>query len=332
MTMGALLPWQEKNWRQLRDYIDQNRVPQALLITGRAGIGIDKLAKQLAFSLLCSARTTDGLHCGNCRSCLLVAAGNHPDFIEIAPEEEKKVIAIAQIRGVIADTALMPQYEEFRVVVINPADLLNTAACNAFLKCLEEPSARTVFILVSDRPVKLPATIRSRCQKLLVVAPDAKQLAAWYAENRPGEIPKTVVQLFNSGVLAYDQLLNDALLNTRIDCFQDWQAIAKMRSYPAIVAEKWDNLPKNDLLNWLLSWVADSIKYQYCENAILCANPDLSVDLQKLSAKLNLKALYALYDKILLCKQQIDGQLNFQNMLEDLLVSWQEKNRSSVHG
>ena len=180
---NKLLPWQEGNWRQLYGYIRQNRLPQALLISGNKGIGKTALARHFAHSLLCLQSGPEGFCCGTCRYCSLLEAGSHPDFLEVTPEEEKKSITINQIRAVIGDTFLKPQYDQQRVVIIHPADTLTVPAANAFLKCLEEPAERTVFILLTEKPSKLPATIISRCQHIIAQPPTTELLCQWLKLN-----------------------------------------------------------------------------------------------------------------------------------------------------
>lgn len=172
MTLpNRLLPWQQQNWAHLCSYIAQKRIPQALLITGNKGLGKQQLADQFAVALLCATPQSDGTACGRCSSCLLVNADTHPDLIHIQPDEPGKGITIGQIRSLIIRLALKPQFEAYRVVIINPAEMMNNAAANAFLKCLEEPTERTAIILITEKPAKLPATIVSRCQKLAIATP-----------------------------------------------------------------------------------------------------------------------------------------------------------------
>ena len=77
----SVLPWLQPHWHHLCDYSSQNRVPQALLISGNKGLGKLQLATQYAASLLCANPQPNGLACTHCNSCLLFKAQTHPDFI-----------------------------------------------------------------------------------------------------------------------------------------------------------------------------------------------------------------------------------------------------------
>ncbi|MEQ1739445.1 MAG: DNA polymerase III subunit delta' [Methyloglobulus sp.] len=324
-----ILPWQKRSWDLLCSYIKQDRVPQALLMTGTNGLGKHRLAKQFARSLLCTNRQDDGLCCGHCNSCLLIKADTHPDLKHIKPDEEKKTISINQIRQVVTDTYLKPQFEAYRVIIISPADVMTGQAANAFLKCLEEPTERTVFILITDKPNKLPATIISRCQKLSVTLPEKKILHEWLKEQGIHNNQDTLINLVQGSILTTQQLSNNDLLKQRTDCFDDWVAIAKHTNHPAIISEKWQKLPETELLNWLISWVTDLIKYACLINPRQLCNQDMANSLQELAQRLDLKRLYGLYDRLLINRRLLGTQINSQIMIEEILVQWQQLNGRS---
>jgi len=327
------LPWQQHQWEHLRSYIAQERIPQALLITGNKGLGKQQLARQFAVALLCATPKADGTACEHCSSCLLVNADTHPDFIRVQPEEEGKGIGIGQIRSLITRLTLKPQFDTYRVVIINPADKMNNAAANAFLKCLEEPTERTSIILISEKPAKLPATIISRCQKLAIPTPDKETVVDWLAETLRCDdtMNKTLhcnVSLAQGAPLLALDYANDKTLALRNDCFEAWMAIAKQRKSPVIVAEDWHKLPAASLIFWLTSWTIDLIKCFYHTQVENLYNPDLNAPLQELSKRLELKGLYKLYDLLLLGRQRLDTQINKQLLFEEILIQWHELNRS----
>ena len=325
-AINAILPWQQKNWDLLCSYSKQGRIPQALLITGASGLGKHSLANQFAYSLLCSSLQDNGPCCGHCNSCLLIKANTHPDLIHIKPDEEKTTISINQIRQVVSDTYLKPQFEAYRVVIISPADVMTAQAANAFLKCLEEPTERTVFILIADKPHKLPATIISRCQKLSVMLPDRQMLYGWLKGQGIHNNQETLLNLVRGSILTMQQITNNDLLRQRTDCFNDWLTLAKHASHPTIVSEKWQKLPDTELINWLISWIVDLIKCTRHINHEQLCNQDMAKSLQELAQQLNLKRLYGLYDRALTSRRQLGTQVNFQMMLEEILVQWQELN------
>ncbi|MDD5268890.1 MAG: DNA polymerase III subunit delta' [Methylococcales bacterium] len=329
----SVLPWQQQNWVHLCDYRRQNRVPQALLITGNKGLGKQRLADQFAFSLLCTGPQASGLNCGHCDSCLLLNAGTHPDFLQIQPEEPGKAITIGQIRSLLTRLTLKPQFESYRVVIVKPADLMNNASANAFLKCLEEPAERTVILLITDKPARLTATIVSRCQKLAVVKPDKEMFFAWLKQQNQEILHDNAAALYGlaqgSPLLALEYA-NEGTLTLRDGCFKAWMDIAKHRRHPVIIAEDWHKLPEQPLIFWITSWVIDTIKCYYPIMADRLYNPDLKEPLQELSQQLELKGLYKLYDLLLVSRQRLNTQINKQTMFEEILIKWFEINMGRI--
>ncbi|MEI6067004.1 MAG: DNA polymerase III subunit delta' [Methylococcaceae bacterium] len=327
----SVLPWQQPNWARLCEYRAQNRVPQALLISGNKGLGKQHLAQQFAFSLLCVKPQDNGLRCGHCDRCLLLNAQTHPDFIEIGPEEPGKTITIGQIRSLVTRLTLKPQFESWRVVIVSPADLMNKAAANAFLKCLEEPTERTVILLVTDKPAHLPATIMSRCQKLAVARPDKATVVTWLKQQNTEISQDNAMTLYGlaegSPLLALDYA-RDGTLALRNDCFKAWMDIAKQRRHPVIIAEDWYKLPESSLIFWITSWIMDMIKCRYPIKSDWLYNPDLIESLQELSSQLELKELYKLYDLMLVNRQRLNTQINKQTLFEEILIKWFELNPS----
>ncbi|MFU8788046.1 MAG: DNA polymerase III subunit delta' [Methylobacter sp.] len=325
------LPWQQQQWAHLRSYIAQQRIPQALLITGNKGLGKQQLANQFAFALFCATPQNDSTACGHCSSCLLVKAETHPDFIEVQPEEAGKGIGIDQIRDLVTRLTLKPQFDTYRVVIINPADKMSNAAANAFLKCLEEPTERTTLILISEKPAKLPATIISRCQKLALTTPDKTTVADWLADTLAADVAtlQCNIALAQGAPLLALAYGSDETLSSRNGCFKAWQAIAKRLASPVMVAEDWQKLAPAPLLFWMTSWVIDLIRQAYHPRIENLYNPDLQEALQELAQRLELKGLYKLYDLLLASRQRLDTSINKQLMFEEILIQWHELNRSN---
>lgn len=322
------LPWQQAHWAHLHSYILQQRIPQALLITGSKGLGKLQLAEQFAFALLCEQPQADSHGCGQCHSCLLLKAQTHPDFMLVQPEEGKTTIAIDQIRVLITKLNLKPQFERYRVVILNPADKMNNASANAFLKCLEEPNERTVILLITDRQTKLPATILSRCQKIAISQPNKATVLTWLQTQGIQDDANVLLGLAQGAPLLALDYAKQGLVAMRNECFQQWLAIAKRQSHPILITEQWLKLPEGPLLFWLTSWVVDLIKCTYHSHADNLYNSDLYSSLQSLAQQVELKGLYQLYDLLLLSRARLETQINKQSLFEEILITWSELNRS----
>lgn len=171
-------------WRGLQER--RQRLPHALLLIGQKGLGKFELARLFAASLLCERPQPDGRACGACLACNWYAQGNHPDFRLLQPEamaeeadaeEGKKKasqqITIDQVRGLDDFLNVGTHRAGLRIILVNPAEAMNRSTANALLKTLEEPASGTLFLLVSNEPLRLLPTIRSRCQAVPVPVPQA---------------------------------------------------------------------------------------------------------------------------------------------------------------
>ncbi len=329
--MNALLksfPWLQPGWAQLSHYIDQQRIPQALLITGTQGMAKRQLAECFAQSLMCSEVRDDGSFCGECHSCHLFSAGTHPDYFLLEADDDSQVIKIDSIRKLLAKLVLKPQFEAQRMVLIDPADAFNTSSANAFLKFLEEPSERTRFVLLTDKPYKLPATIRSRCQKIMLQAASHGQLQDWLQEQGIDNNVDLLLRLSKGSPLLARELGEQTVIDFRKTSFKHWLSIAQGKTSVVTVAEQWQSLPMKEmerLLLWMIGWVMDNIKLSYGGQHNL-VNIDLVTDLQEYADKLDLQELYKFYDFLLLSRQRLETQLNKQLLFEDILIQWQAVN------
>jgi DNA polymerase III subunit delta' len=328
MTLqNELLPWLQHPWERLSQYLTQQRIPQALLIHSPKGLGKKQIATRFTFSLLCTDRQINNLHCGHCPSCLLLKAHTHPDFLLIEPEEPGKNITIGQIRSLLTQLMLKPQYEAYRVVVIALAEQMNNAAFNAFLKCLEEPNERTIIVLLSEQPNRLPATIISRCQKLRIAKPDQDTFFSWLQQHNINDNLELLDGLSQRAPLLAQSYANEAIFVLRNQCFNDWMLVTKQQNTPVLLAEQWLKLPELPLLFWMTSWVIDLVKCFYQAKRQDLFNPDLYETLQELAQQLELKRIFQLYDLLLVTKERLTTQLNKQAIFEEILIFWFELNQ-----
>mgnify|MGYP006270498699 CR=1 FL=1 len=155
----------DESKKLVRTLIASGKMPHGILLHGPRGIGKRLFAENLAWGLICGfdpARPDDIQHNPDSKLAPVMAHGAHAGFGVLMPE--KSVIRVQDVREQIAQLALAS--EGWRVVVVDAADDMTSAAANALLKTLEEPLGHTLLILISHAPSKLLPTIISRCRKV----------------------------------------------------------------------------------------------------------------------------------------------------------------------
>ena len=143
------------------------KIPQPLshayIITGGNAASRCDFARTLAKAYVCGGAQPP---CQHCLACEKVAAGIHPDVVEVAPAEGKREIVAEQTRGLRSDVYIRPNEAERKVYLIDPADAMNATAQNTLLKVLEDGPHYAAFLLLADQTGGLLETIRSRCETL----------------------------------------------------------------------------------------------------------------------------------------------------------------------
>ena len=157
---------QNIQWQLLKKSVELEKTPHALLFYGQNSIGKKTLALELIKLLNCQAphQGPGGGPCQKCRSCQDIAKNVHPDLFIIEPQG--KEIKISQIRELHSHLSLRAYSAPFKAVIIDQAHCLNQEAQSAFLKLLEEPKGKTIFILITEYPEMLLPTVLSRVERL----------------------------------------------------------------------------------------------------------------------------------------------------------------------
>lgn len=202
---GLPLPWLHG---PLREALATQR-GHALLLHGAQGVGQFELALALAQAWLCEDASEAGA-CGRCASCRLVQAHSHPDLLVLLPEalrealgwsasgdeaetggaddkagkrKPSKEIRVDDVRRAIGFAQTTSARGRGKVVVLHPAELMNSVSANALLKTLEEPPGAARLLLSCAAPDLLLPTIRSRCQAVAMPLPEPRVATQWLGEQ-----------------------------------------------------------------------------------------------------------------------------------------------------
>ena len=171
--------WLREPAHRFSKLVAADRVPHALIIHGPKGWGQDVLASYLALSLLHDDAESDAR---------LVA---HPDLRWFEPESA--VLKVDQVREACLFMSQKARFGLAKIAVFNQAECMNLSAGNALLKTLEEPGERSYIFLVTHSPQRLPATVRSRCQRIQSCESDVGSVGTWresqgYGSDATGQL------------------------------------------------------------------------------------------------------------------------------------------------
>lgn len=167
--------------KELIELRQRNRLPHALLLSAPYGFALNANTHAIAKSLLCEESVLGG--CNSCKACALVGSDTHGDYQRLAPLEGKSSIGVDQVRAACDFIAQTAAYGDLKVLVVEAADKMTTAAANALLKTLEEPQGTSIILLTAQFSWALPATIRSRCQQRILNPPSETELQGYLLEH-----------------------------------------------------------------------------------------------------------------------------------------------------
>jgi len=255
---ATTLPWLAPARARLAAAHRRQRLPPALLVLAPPGLGAEALAAWIGALALCDAAQAP---CGRCGSCRLLAADTHPDLTRVLLEEDAKQIKVDQIRALIEALELSSYRAGFKVGIVESAEALNVSAANAFLKSLEEPTPRTLFMLIARPSHSLPATIVSRCQRLVLRPPEEASARAWLAAERPAVGSwDTALALAGGAPLRALELEAAGIEGLGEDMRKSLKALASGTADIAALADRWVRSDPVLRLMWLENWITTRVR------------------------------------------------------------------------
>jgi DNA polymerase-3 subunit delta' len=316
-------PWQDSLWQQLAG---RKQHAHAYLLHGPAGIGKRALAERLMASLLCQRPTAHDA-CGECKSCLLLKAGSHPDNYILEPEEADKAIKVDQVRDLVSFVVQTSQMGGRKVVLIEPVESMNVNAANALLKSLEEPSGDTVLLLVSHQTSRLLPTIKSRCVQQACPLPSEAMSLAWLAKALPDCAEEERIELLTLAAgspLAAVNLQAQGVREQRALVVDGVKKLLKQQQSPTQLAEGWNAIPLLLLFDWFCDWSSLILRYQLTQDEEGLGLADMRKVVQYLAQKTSQDKVLGIQDWILAQRQKVMSKANLNRvlLLEALLVQW----------
>lgn len=318
---------QEKAINILKGCINKNRVPHAIFFAGDEGIGKKLAAVNFAKALNCTGTSGDKDlfafggeketaaeetafrdACDKCPSCVKIDKGSHPDVFTLIPEGDGGQITVAAVRQVEEALSYKPFEGEWKIAIIDNADRLNRSAANAFLKCLEEPTQKSILILISSRPDTMLATIRSRCQRVnftpLPIDTMSSLIREKYAEFDDEEA--LLLSTLSGGRLGY--ALNENLVAQR-----DWSFDIFMQMLGSPEDNIWeDRNAMEDWFEWGQLLLRDIAAFKATGRADLLINRDKKEAIEKIASVSHLKDILKLSREFYTIKERLHFNLNKQ--------------------
>lgn len=313
-----LLPWHAAARKRLEAAVAGGRLPHALLLQGPVGVGKERFAAALAAALVCTGRGERLEACGACAECMLTRAGSHPDLHWLQRPEDRKTIAVDQVRELAERLAMTSMRRGPRVAIVTPAHSMTLNAQNALLKTLEEPASGTLLLLVTSRPSAILPTLRSRCQRIELARPDADLARAWLTTELGSEPPARLLELAHGAPLrALELAPHAAELDTQMCGLLD-SYFSGRRDVTATAEDMLgDGLPAR--LDWLESWLGGLARRRLLADATPVTLPEDAV-LQRVGSEVNITALFGLVDRLREAKRLLDGSVGGQLLVESWLV------------
>jgi DNA polymerase-3 subunit delta' len=318
-----LCPWLVPALEQFETARRAGSLGHAWLISGPAGIGKLNLALVLARRILGAGDSPAELDAAAALTALAARhdpLDRHPDLHWLHPEEDKETISVDQVRDVIDIFTLTAHRGGAKIAIVEPAEALTTAAANALLKTLEEPTQGSYLLLLSHQPGRLPATVRSRCQHLQLRSPGTDAVAQWLgvapravAETRRlvGAAPlKIAAAIRADGISAFNKLENDLA------------EVCQDRLEPQAVAHAWAKGDTELALGWLCRRLHEELRLRFTDAG---GSTEVTVPagatLHNAWRNLPARTLLEQYDRAEKLLNQLGSGLNIELALQAMLSS-----------
>lgn len=318
--------------RKIRTALAQEAIGHAYLFSGDDGIGKRLMALRFAQALSCETPPSSPQpdSCGQCRACRQIDSGTYPDLLIIEPEQDKAnpQIKIDQVREIERHVIYRPLLSARKICLIDDADRLTANAANAFLKTLEDPPDHSLFILVTSQPLRLLATVRSRCLTLRFSAATPEQFQGALAlkqamaledarflsqvcRNRIGVALRTDLSELRSRHDRFFEVCRDETLAHSTAVLQQAEEMSKTQPLP-------------EMIDWLSHGLRDVLLVALGSERELLLHQSRTSLLEQLAESLTPADVLDLLDVLHTLEQAPSQNLNLQLCLENFLFRFHQ--------
>ena len=308
-------PWLMDDMTQLLDRSSHGRLPHAILLSGIDGIGKRAFSQCLAETLLCQKPSQAGA-CGECESCNQLLADSHPDFRKLIPEGANAAIKVDPVRALVEWLQLTASQSSYRIALLEQADTLNRNAANSLLKTLEEPGDHAVLILSATRSGALPATIRSRCQKITLKMTNRAAALDWLTDK----VDDPALALLEASGGPYLALANtsEEYAEAKELLLRAWHDLFLHKGSVGRISDSLAKLDTSLCLATFSRWCLLASKQR--KNLEVGVNPAVKQVISETQERLEIAQWFTLYDRLLQLHRSDSASFKTQTVLEGLFA------------
>lgn len=323
----------EKIAHFLQKSIINNRIAHAYLFVGPEGVGKTRVAEYFSASLLCQGEGQ--IPCQKCVYCQQFFKKIYPDLYLIEKEEGKKNVSIDQIRDLRGKLSKRSFLNSYKIAIIKEAETLNREGWNALLKTLEEPSEKTIIILITTNLKSLPETIISRSQLIKFLTVNKQEIYNYFlkeynlpakkaeilsslCQGRPGVgikfiEDKKLLETYENKASSLFEIIHANQLN---DKFGQLDNLVKGKLTFLEARENWQNL----LSVWTLI-LRDCLLLKTANHQFMINN-FAQKELEILAKNYSLEKIKNLLQKIIQTKNYLYQNINPRLAIENLILNF----------
>lgn len=312
----------------LKTAIEMGKVSHAYILNGPDLSGKMMIAEAFARALLCEKQDPDG--CGECKSCRQSDDRNNPDIIYVK-HDKPNTISVDDIRTQLNnDIVIKPYSNQYKIYIVDEAEKMNQQAQNALLKTIEEPPAYAVIMLLTTNADSFLQTIRSRCITLNLKSVKNDVIKSYLmTEKKIPDYQADVCAAFAQGVVGkaiklassddFNELKESALSLIKrlddIDLYEMGEAIKQISDY---------KLQVQDYFDLITVWYRDVLYMKATNDVNGLIFKDEVYDIKKQASKHSYHGIEAIIDALDKAKIRINANVNFDLVIELLLMTIKE--------
>ena len=316
---------QENVVSHLKSAIKLNKISHAYIVNGESGMGKKTIAKAFAMTLLCEKKGESP--CMECHSCKQIMSKNHPD-VKYVSHDKPATISVDDIRVQINnDIVIKPYSAEYKIYVVDEAQMMNIQAQNALLKTIEEPPSYGIVMLLVNNKDSFLQTILSRCVSLDLRPLSKNQIVSYLkAQEKLPEYQAEMAAVFSGGNLGRAIRLGTMsdFMELKTCVVRHLKSIGKstVADVAACVKEIGDYKNNiNEYLDLVMAWYRDVLIFKASKNIDELIFKEEILAIEKKAVHISYNGIQEIFMAIEKVKTRLRSNVNFDLTIELLLLT-----------